>query len=121
MAYLSPNIAGGSISEASGWIAHLLFGALGVAIAVLAVALLGFRMLLGYSSPREMGRILLGCFILLGTPAIVRALTGEARDRVPTSTYASDISVTPPPRVLQQMPLAPTNPFDPYAAEHSNQ
>ncbi len=114
MAYSTSGIASGSVGAAAAWIEQLLFGSVGVAIAVLAVGLLGFRMLLGYSSPKEAGRILLGCFILFGAPAIARALAGAAP--IDTRSVPGNL-VTPaaalPRSDMTRMPSTSTNPFDP--------
>jgi type IV secretory pathway VirB2 component (pilin) len=59
---------------ASGWVEGLLLGSFSNAVAVLAVALLGYGMLSGRTDLRRSGRVLLGCFILFGASLIARGL-----------------------------------------------
>jgi hypothetical protein len=87
--------------------------------ATLTVAFLGYQMLSGRVSIRNALRVILGCFILLGSSAIARGLLeagqgiGEPAQTVPYSS--------PPPQTSSPgytMPTTPGrtngNPFDPY-------
>jgi type IV secretory pathway VirB2 component (pilin) len=96
---------------ASSWIEGLLLGSFGTAVAVLAVALLGYGMLTGRTDLRRAIQVVLGIFILFGAPTLVRELASSARGApadIPLQTQ------TPPPA---QAPPAPPMPsaFDPYA------
>jgi type IV secretory pathway VirB2 component (pilin) len=107
------------LGDAVGWIEQVVFGSLGVTIAVLGVGLMGFRILLGYANPKEMGRILLGCFILFGAPTIARGLIaslgyGQASEPRDVPTVAAPVAPTSVPSV-PHMPPANANPFDPYS------
>jgi type IV secretion system protein VirB2 len=106
---------GHSLAAATQWIQGLLLGQVGTAIAVLAVAIAGLNMLWGRLSVREGGRILLGCFILFGAPAIARGLMSA----VESSSTVISIAPSQPPASAPHMsttPLPPANvnPFDPY-------
>jgi type IV secretory pathway VirB2 component (pilin) len=111
----SISIAGGSYSVltvAINWVEQLLMGNLGIAIAVLAIAVVGFAMLQGYLPVRSGARVLIGCFILFGAPLIaqgfVRALRGEQTVAPRQTAPMPNIST------LQREPTK-ANPFDPYA------
>lgn len=91
------------------WIELLILGPLGNAVAVIAVALIGFAMLSGRVSIRAGVQVAIGFFILFGAPAIARAFLDLAR----ASAQPAPIPVPPPP-----LPVAPPRPSantDPYA------
>lgn len=60
------------------WVADLLLGPFSTAIAVIAVAGLGFSLLGGRLPARRGVMVVLGCFILFGAPSIARGLMGLA-------------------------------------------
>lgn len=95
-----------AIPDAVGWIGNLLVGPFATAIAVVAVALLGFAMLDGTISTRRMSRVLLGCFLLFGAQAMAASMIESLRG--PTSL--SEFAVAPPPPV----PVKSPKPFNPY-------
>jgi len=64
------------VAYAIDWIADTLLGQTAVTICVLAVAFVGFSMLTGRISVRRGGQVILGCFILLGAPAIAISIMG---------------------------------------------
>jgi len=92
------------------WVRDLLTGSIGISIAVLAIAWVGFALLQGRIPLRDGARIVLGCFILFGAPIIATAFLQMARPEQPES-HPSTILVVPPPVTT------PTKPpqFDPYA------
>lgn len=61
--------------SAAAWLAELMTGTLATFIAILAVASLGFAMLLGRLPARHGMRIVMGCFILFGAPYLAAALS----------------------------------------------
>ena len=103
----------GALPAAVDWVQGVLLGSAGTAIAVLAVAGVGAALLQGRLAPRDGLRVVLGCFILFGAPAITQGLMRLAQD---TSSTAVAVPVTvplmPPP---PQLPSPRSNPFDPYA------
>ena len=102
------------MDAAVAWISSLLLGGLGTTIAVIAVAIGGFRMLTGRLMIRDGTRIIMGCFILFGAPFIARGLLGAA----PPPEPSSQIAASPRPKapsLPSSLPAARNNPFDPYA------
>ncbi len=71
--------SGSSILAAIEWIELLITGRFATTIAVIAIAYIGLRMLLGQMPVRSAARILIGCFILFGAPTIARGLIGGLR------------------------------------------
>jgi type IV secretory pathway VirB2 component (pilin) len=67
-----------SIVEAIVWIEGVMTGSVATAIAVLAVAAFGLRMLGGHVDWRHGSRIVLGCFLIFGAPAIARGFLTAA-------------------------------------------
>jgi len=92
------------------WVRDLLTGSVGISLAVLAIAWVGFALLQGRMPVRDGARIVLGCFILFGSPIIASAflqMANPARVQLPAATA----HVVPPP-----VPMPPTPAiFDPYA------
>lgn len=100
-----------AIPAAVRWIEGALLGSAATGVAVLAVAFLGYGMLMGRLDWRTGLRVVLGIFILFGAPMIVRELTGAVRggeSAVPEQIATGPIA--PQPEVPQN---APDN--DPYA------
>ena len=56
------------------WLTGTLVGDLAVAISVLAIAFVGFSMLTGRIALRRGLQVILGCFVLLGAPAIASGM-----------------------------------------------
>jgi type IV secretory pathway VirB2 component (pilin) len=112
---------GTSLVAASQWVEELVQGRLTTAIAILAVATLGYQMISGRFSARAALRVLLGCFILFGSSTIARglmdALQSGGPEVNPTVVYQIPPARAPSPAVVPS--LAPStnsgNPFDPYA------
>jgi type IV secretory pathway VirB2 component (pilin) len=104
----------GALLQAVDWMVALLSGQLATMVAVLAVALLGFRMFSGRVPARRFAQIVLGCFILFGAPTIARSIMGAAQRDAPTgpvTVYRAD-----PAYAMPKTSVAPSaNPFDPYA------
>lgn len=65
---------GGSLD----WIGGLIFGQVALGLCVLAVAFVGALMLTGRLPLREGMRVVVGCFILLGAPAIAAGILASA-------------------------------------------
>lgn len=115
--FWNQSVAGDSLESAAQWVEQLLLGQLGMAIAVSAIAFVGFNMLLGHTSPKEMGRILLGCAILFGAPAIARGFLETAEAREAPASFETPVILSAPaetPPSAPNMPPATVNPFDPY-------
>ena len=73
--YAAPDPAGsGPIVGAVDWLQGTLLGNLATAVAVIAVAAVGFMMLTGRMNWRFGATVILGCFILFGASAIVSGI-----------------------------------------------
>lgn len=68
----------GPILAALGWLQGTLLGNVATAVAVIAVAMVGFMMLSGRINWRFGASVILGCFILFGASAIVSGIQSAA-------------------------------------------
>ena len=68
----------GPIVAALGWIQGTLLGNVATAVAVMAVAAVGFMMLTGRMNWRFGGTVIVGCFILFGAASIVSGIQSAA-------------------------------------------
>lgn len=100
-----------AIPAAVEWALGTLLGSVATGVAVLAVAFLGFGMLVGRTDWRTWVRVVLGIFILFGSPMIVRELMAFARDGEPAGSSQAAAGEIP------QQPVVPKNApaADPYA------
>ena len=77
--YAAPDPAGsGPIGAAADWLQGTLLGNVATAVAVIAVAAVGFMMLTGRMNWKHGATVILGCFILFGAGAIVGGIRGAA-------------------------------------------
>ena len=68
----------GPIVAALGWLQGTLLGNVATAVAVMAVAAVGFMMLTGRLNWRFGATVILGCFVLFGAGAIVTGIQSAA-------------------------------------------
>ena len=68
----------GPIVAALGWLQGTLLGNVATAVAVMAVAAVGFMMLTGRMNWRFGATVIIGCFVLFGAGAIVSGIQGAA-------------------------------------------
>ncbi len=68
----------GPIVAALGWLQGTLMGNVATAVAVMAVAAVGFMMLTGRMNWRYGATVIIGCFILFGASAIVSGIQSAA-------------------------------------------
>jgi type IV secretion system protein VirB2 len=102
------SVIGGAIS----WVSDLLFGPLATAIAIIAIAWIGFAMLSGRIDIRRGLCVVFGCFLLFGARGIAEGL----RSATTSEGIALDSSVPPPPVYAKPAPAANSaNGYDPYA------
>ena len=89
LASLSPTVAHaqGAVSDPAGsgpivaalsWLQGTLLGNVATAVAVMAVAAVGFMMLTGRMNWRFGATVIIGCFILFGAGAIVSGIQSAA-------------------------------------------
>lgn len=69
----------GVILGAVNWVQGTLLGAVATAVAVIAVAGVGFMMLTGRMDWRRGAMVILGCFILFGAAVIVGGIRATAQ------------------------------------------
>lgn len=86
------------------WMNDLLLGQVAVGLCVMAVAIVGFLMLTGRWPLRLGSRVILGCFVLLGAPAIASALISSGRD--------TGEALPPQPIAAEQSPRGELPPAD---------
>lgn len=94
------------------WVEAVFLGNLATAIAIIAIASIGFAMLTGRIDLRRGGNIILGCFILFGASTIVNGLRAAAQ--YPYTQY-SEVAPPPPPAFVRPTRTDPANSYDPYA------
>ncbi|MCB2047412.1 MAG: TrbC/VirB2 family protein [Novosphingobium sp.] len=68
----------GPIVSALGWLQATLLGQVATTVAVIAVAMVGFMMLTGRLNWRFGATVIVGCFILFGSAAIVGGIQSTA-------------------------------------------
>jgi type IV secretion system protein VirB2 len=68
----------GPIVAALGWLQATLLGNVATAVAVMAVAMVGFMMLTGRLNWRLGATVIVGCFVLFGAGAIVSGIQSAA-------------------------------------------
>ncbi len=68
----------GPIVAALGWLQGTLMGNVATAVAVMAVAAVGFMMLTGRMNWRFGATVIIGCFILFGAGSIVSGIQSAA-------------------------------------------
>ena len=81
----TPALAAGADPQGSGpivaalmWLQGTLLGNVATAVAVIAVAMVGFMMLTGRMNWRFGATVIIGCFILFGAGAIVSGIQSAA-------------------------------------------
>lgn len=102
---------GTAFSASVDWMAMLLTGSVGSAVAILAIAAVGLAMLQGRLTVRDGMRVAFGCFIVFGASTIAQALTDLASrsDAGSIEVYSAPI----PPEIV--VPIPPQPDADPYA------
>ena len=98
------------LQGAVGWITQLMQGPLVVTLCVIAVALVGFAALGGRLPVRMGARAVLGCFVVLGAPAIASALMGHGEEPSTQVVYQAESVAGEPAR-----PELPPADYDPYS------
>jgi len=97
-------------STGATWLNGMLLGTVATTLCIIAIAFVGFMLMSGRIAVREAIRVALGCFILLGAPAIALGLQTLAGDAAQSSMKGVPSVSTVPP--VQNLP--PAN-YDPYA------
>lgn len=98
---------------ASEWVQATLLGSLATAVAVIAVATVGFMLLSGRVNLKRGLTVIVGCFILFGASSIANGLRAAASS-VTNASGESIAAVPLQPTALQLPPPTPAQ-EDPYA------
>ena len=77
-AFAADPAGSGPILNALGWVQGTLLGNVATAVAVIAVAVVGFMMLSGRINWRFGATVILGCFVLFGATTIVAGIRSAA-------------------------------------------
>lgn len=110
---LSPQ---GVIAAAMNWLEATLLGTVATAVAVIAVAAVGFLLLSGRIDVRRAAQVIVGCFILFGASSIAAGIMRASTDDAASPEVAP--TPAPPPPVYAApaaRPPAKAVPYDPYA------
>jgi type IV secretory pathway VirB2 component (pilin) len=94
------------------WIQGALLGSAANAVAVIAVAAIGFMMLRGRIDIRRGVTVIVGCFLLFGASSIAAAISGSVSDDPPSDL---SVAVPSPPPLPKPRPTAVPSAYDPYA------
>ncbi|HEX8482105.1 MAG TPA: TrbC/VirB2 family protein [Allosphingosinicella sp.] len=118
--YASPVLAdpGGSnaIVAAVQWLQGTLLGTVATSIAVISVAGIGLMMLSGRIDLRRGAGVIVGCFILLGAPAIAAGIQSMVQGGYePAAPVYSARPVPVPPPAVALPPAQPSANPDPFA------
>lgn len=105
----APSEANALVTAVS-WIQNILLGPFATAIAVIAVASIGFMMLTGRLNIRRGAYVILGCFIVFGAPVIV---SGIVQATSPVVAHSS-ITVVESAPIEAHVAVSPQQ-ADPYA------
>lgn len=103
------------IISALGWIEGTVLGTVATAVAVIAVAWIGFLMLSGRIDVRRAVHIVVGCFVIFGASTIAAGIQAAIFGASEPSPDQAEATPPPPPTY----PAAPANSgassYDPYA------
>ncbi len=100
---------GTALSQSADWLTQIVSSSLAATLCVIAIAFVGLMLMTGRLVVRDAVRVVLGCFVLLGAPAIATALLKLTDVAAEPQQPAIIAAQTPPPA-----PLPPSN-YDPYA------
>lgn len=99
----------GALSGAVDWMTGTLLGSAATGLCIIAISVVGLMMLSGRLALRDGARVVLGCFVLFGAPALAVALRDLADGgRVPAPAEVAGPALPPRPPLV-------TSTYDPYA------
>jgi TrbC/VIRB2 pilin len=98
-----------SVLVAANWVEHMLTGSLALAVATIAVAMLGLAVMSGRVTTRRGLEVVLGIFLIFGAPVIsaglLRARPVEVGPAAPSLPRPGAVTTAPPRASV----------YDPYA------
>lgn len=103
-------------TAAMAWITGTMLGTFATAMAVIAVASVGFLMFTGRVDVRRGAQVVFGCFIIFGASTIANGLLAAVSGHGEEPQIAQN-TLPPPPQFPPPIAGQVTNaaPFDPYA------
>lgn len=104
---------GAPMAESARWFEGVMLGDIALGLCVIAVAFIGALMLTGRLPVRQGGRVILGCFVLLGAPVIAAGFVDGGGSEV---TYESSLQRTDYGSAAPSRTTFPPPSYDPYAA-----
>ena len=108
------NHYGSVFGAATAWLVELLAGSSVTILATVAIAILGYSVVIGQGTVRSGGRVVIGCFILLGAASITNGLVDIVESDVQPLPAIESQPVEFPEPVFKPAPQS-VNPFDPYS------
>jgi hypothetical protein len=93
------------------WVQGTLLGSVAIATAIISVASVGLLMLSGRIDYRRGGTVILGCFIIFGSPIIASGIRSSIVSGETVGVHTA-VPTDPPVPVL---PSASQSGYDPYA------
>jgi type IV secretory pathway VirB2 component (pilin) len=93
------------------WLQGALLGSVAIATAIISVASVGLLMLSGRIDYRRGVTVILGCFIIFGSPIIANGIRSSILSGGAAGGYAG-LQTDPP---LLAVPAPPQSGYDPYA------
>lgn len=113
---LADPVGTNALGAAVNWLEGALLGQLATALAIIAVALVGFAMLNGRIHYRRGATVILGCFVLFGAKSIASGLVEIASGGAAMAGEAARGTPGSPLDGLAQRPATPPRAVeDPYA------
>lgn len=105
-----------ALLSAAQWVEVLIQGPLATGLAALAIAALGFALLRGHIPVKRGATATLGCFVLLGAPAIAYGIVGIASDHADARPPMVAVNIEPSAPIFE-VPAKPKGLLvsDPYA------
>jgi type IV secretory pathway VirB2 component (pilin) len=104
---MSMSAESSALVQSMSWIERLMIGPFAVSLAVIAVAVTGLLMLRGHLPLEATFRLVIGCFIIFGAPAIALGIVNAAQKVALPNTWAGPTSIARPSK--------PPVTYDPYA------
>ena len=101
-----------AISDAVAWVQGTLLGTVATTVAIIAISVVGFRMLTGHIDIKRGTTAICGCFILFGAPAIAAGLQNVGSNAAKIDYPTIQTAEAPRPATIPP-PVAPA--ADPYA------
>lgn len=104
-----------AIVAAVQWLQGTLLGTVATSVAVICVAGVGLMMLSGRVDLRRGGAVIVGCFILLGAPAIATGIQSVAQGGYEPAAPVYSVRPSPLPPAPPPTPPPETPAADPFA------